>query len=95
MTREEFDKTVCKRVVTGFGSFGGSTLGMVVGQAAIPIPFVGGLIGSVVGGLAGSLAANNAQTICTAVLPYREPFEFAPTLCRVRPHTFRVRPHQV
>ena len=23
------------------------------------------------------------------------PFEFAPTLCRVRPHTFRVRPHQV
>ena len=23
------------------------------------------------------------------------PIEFTPTLCRVRPHTFRVRPHQV
>ena len=23
------------------------------------------------------------------------PFKFAPTLCRVRPHTFRVRPYQV
>ena len=60
MTRKEFDITVCKRVVTGFGSFGGSTLGTAVGQAAIPIPFVGGLIGSVLGGLAGSLAANDA-----------------------------------
>ena len=28
--------------------------------------------------------------------PYRvRPFEFTPTLCRVRPHTFRVRPYQV
>ena len=25
----------------------------------------------------------------------RPPIEFAPTLCRVRLHTFRVRPHQV
>ena len=60
MTRKEFDITACKRVVTGFGSFGGSTLGMAVGQAAIPIPFVGGLIGSVLGGLGGSFAANKA-----------------------------------
>ena len=35
-------------------------------------------------------------TNCTAFAPYRvRPYEFAPTLCRVRPHTFRVRPHQV
>ena len=28
--------------------------------------------------------------------PYQvRPFEFAPTLCRVRPHSFRVRPYQV
>ena len=27
--------------------------------------------------------------------PLSLPIEFAPTLCRVRPHTFRVRPHQV
>lgn len=40
------------------GSFGGSSMGLVVGQAAIPIRFVGGLIGSVVRGLAGSLMAN-------------------------------------
>lgn len=33
-------------------------MGLVVGQAAIPIRFVGGLIGSVVRGLAGSLMAN-------------------------------------
>ena len=33
---------------------------------------------------------------CTAFTPYQvHPFEFAPTLCHVRPHTFRVRPHQV
>ena len=63
MTRKEFDITVCKRVVTGFGSFGGSTLGTAVGQAAIPIPFVGGLIGSVLGGLAGSLAANDLHRL--------------------------------
>lgn len=56
--KEEFNKVAGKRVVTGLGSFGGSTLGMVVGQVAIPIPFVGGLVGSVVGGLLGSLMAN-------------------------------------
>ena len=58
--KEEFKKAAGKRVVTGFGNFGGSSLGMVVGQVAIPIPFVGGLVGSVVGGLAGSLMANVA-----------------------------------
>ena len=60
MRKEEFKKAAGKRVVTGFGNFGGSSLGMVVGQVAIPIPFVGGLVGSVVGGLAGSLMANVA-----------------------------------
>ena len=31
----------------------------------------------------------------TVFAPYRvRPFEFAPTLYRVRPYTFRVRPHQ-
>ena len=29
------------------------------------------------------------------IAPRSPPIEFAPTLCRVRPHTFRVRPHQV
>ena len=34
--------------------------------------------------------------VSAAFAPYRvRPFEFAPTLYRVRPHTFRVRPHQV
>ena len=36
------------------------------------------------------------STVSAAFAPYRvRPFEFAPTLYRVRPHTFRVRPHQV
>lgn len=60
ITREEFNKATGKRVMTGFGNFGGSSVGAVVGQAAIPIPFVGGLVGSVVGGLVGSLMANVA-----------------------------------
>lgn len=60
MTREVFNETAGKRVATGVGSFGGSSVGFVVGQLAIPIPFVGGLVGSVVGGVAGSLTGNAA-----------------------------------
>ena len=60
ITREEFNKATGKRVMTGFGNFGGSSVGAVVGQAAIPIPLFGGLVGSVVGGLVGSLMANVA-----------------------------------
>lgn len=54
----EYYKFVGKRVMTGFGSFGGSSLGTLLGQVAIPYPFVGGLVGSVVGGLVGSVTAN-------------------------------------
>lgn len=60
MTNEEFNKVVGKRVATGVGRFGGSSVGFVVGQLAIPIPFVGGLVGSVVGGLTGSFTGNAA-----------------------------------
>ena len=60
ITREEFNKATGKRVMTGFGNFGGSSVGAVVGQAAIPIPLFGGLVGSVVGGLVGSFMANVA-----------------------------------
>ena len=58
MTNEEYNKVVGKRVATGVGRFGGSSVGFVVGQLAIPIPFVGGLVGSVVGGLTGSFTGN-------------------------------------
>ena len=58
ISTEEYNTAVGKRVVTGVGSFGGSSIGLAIGQAAIPIPFVGGLVGSVVGGLVGSLVAN-------------------------------------
>lgn len=54
----EYNKFVGKRVMTGCGSFGGSSLGTLLGQAVIPIPFVGGLVGSVVGGLVGSVTAD-------------------------------------
>ena len=60
MTNEEYNKVVGKRVATGVGRFGGSSVGFVVGQLAIPIPFVGGLVGSVVGGLTGSFTGNAA-----------------------------------
>ena len=60
MTREVFNETAGKRVATGVGRFGGSSVGFVVGQLAIPIPFVGGLVGSVVGGLTGSFTGNAA-----------------------------------
>ena len=60
MTREVFNETAGKRVATGVGRFGGSSVGFVVGQLAIPFPFVGGLVGSVVGGVAGSLTGNAA-----------------------------------
>lgn len=59
---KEFKKAAGKRVITGFGSFLGSSMGMIVGQVATSnsIPFVGSLVGSVVGGLVGSLMANMA-----------------------------------
>ena len=88
MTRKEFDITVCKRVVTGFGSFGGSTLGMAVGQAAIPIPFVGGLIGSVLGGLGGSLAANDAVVALHRRSPLLRALRVRPCLMTCSPLHF-------
>ena len=88
MTRKEFDITVCKRVVTGFGSFGGSTLGMAVGQAAIPIPFVGGLIGSVFGGLGGSLAANDAVNALHRRSPLLRALRVRPCLMTCSPPHF-------
>ena len=88
MTRKEFDITVCKRVVTGFGSFGGSTLGMAVGQAAIPIPFVGGLIGSVLGGLGGSLAANDAVDDLHRLSPLLRALRVRPCLMTCSPPHF-------
>lgn len=60
MNNEEYKKVVGKRVATGVGRFGGSSVGFVVGQLAIPIPFVGGMVGSVVGGLTGSFTGNAA-----------------------------------
>ena len=38
---------------------------------------------------------NKSHNVCMGIAPRSPPIEFAPTLCRVRPHTFRVRPHQV
>ena len=67
MTNEEYNKVIGKRVATGVGRFGGSSVGFVVGQLAIPIPFVGGLVGSVVGGLTGSFTGNAAAYVTLAI----------------------------
>lgn len=58
ISKKEFRKVAKMRAVTGAGNLGGSTIGMAIGQAVIPVPFVGGLVGSVGGGLAGSFLAN-------------------------------------
>lgn len=58
ISKKEFRKVAKMRAVTGAGNLGGSTIGIAIGQAVIPVPFVGGLVGSVTGGLAGSFLAN-------------------------------------
>ena len=54
----QFDDIVGKRIVTGTANVGGSAVGMVVGQALIPVPVVGGVIGAIAGGILGSLFGN-------------------------------------
>lgn len=49
--RSEFLSATGKRVITGVGNVGGSTFGTVIGQALIPVPFVGGVVGAFVGGV--------------------------------------------
>lgn len=58
ISKKEFRKVAKMRAVTGAGNLGGSTIGMAIGQAVIPVPFFGGLVGSATGGLAGSFLAN-------------------------------------
>ena len=58
ISKKEFRKVAKMRAVTGAGNLGGSTIGMAIGQAVIPVPFFGGVVGSVTGGLAGSFFAN-------------------------------------
>ena len=54
----QFNDVVGKRMVTGTANVGGSAVGMVVGQAIIPVPVVGGVIGAIAGGILGSLFGN-------------------------------------
>lgn len=54
----QFDDVVGKRMVTGTANVGGSAVGMMVGQALIPVPVVGGVIGAIAGGILGSMFGN-------------------------------------
>ena len=54
----EFKTAAGKRVITGVGNVGGSTVGTAIGQVLFPFPFVGGVAGAVVGGLAGKYIGN-------------------------------------
>lgn len=55
---DEFKTAAEKRVITGAGNVGGSTVGTAIGQVLIPIPIVGGLVGACVGGFAGKFIGN-------------------------------------
>ena len=54
----EFKTAAGKRVITGVGNIGGSTVGTAIGQVLIPVPFVGGAVGAFVGGFAGKFFGN-------------------------------------
>ena len=54
----QYDHVVGKRIVTGTANVGGSAVGMLVGQAVIPVPVVGGVIGAIAGGIFGSMFGN-------------------------------------
>ena len=56
--RNEFDRAATKRVITGVGNVGGSTVGAVVGQALVPVPILGSGIGAAVGGIIGKHVGN-------------------------------------
>ena len=53
-----YDETVRKRVVTGASRVAGSTIGIAAGQALIPVPAVGAVIGGVAGALVGGFLGN-------------------------------------
>ena len=55
---DEFKTVAEKRVITGAGNVGGSTVGTVIGQFLIPVPFVGGAVGAYLGGVAGKYFGN-------------------------------------
>ena len=61
--QKAYYKTVQKRVVTGASRVAGSTIGMAVGQAFIPVPAVGAAIGGVLGALVGRFLGNLTENI--------------------------------
>ena len=58
ISEKKYAEIVKKRLVTGAGNVTGTATGIVVGQALIPVPFVGAAVGSVVGGIMGRLCGN-------------------------------------
>ena len=58
MDENEANKTIGKRIVTGTTGVVGSTAGMCIGQALIPIPVLGAAVGGTLGTLAGKFLGN-------------------------------------
>ncbi|XP_078347972.1 uncharacterized protein LOC144633075 [Oculina patagonica] len=58
ISKEEFKTAVKKRLITGTGNVGGSTVGSAIGQFLIPVPIVGGVVGGIVGGISGKIIGN-------------------------------------
>ncbi|XP_074611945.1 uncharacterized protein LOC141866356 [Acropora palmata] len=53
ISEEEYKNAVGKRIAGGIGSVAFSTTGAVIGQLLIPVPVVGGFVGSLAGGMVG------------------------------------------
>lgn len=58
ISRRELEEIAGKRYITGVANAGGAAAGMVIGQALIPVPILGGLLGATAGGIVGLLFGN-------------------------------------
>ena len=89
MDKNEFITATEKRLMTGAGNVGGSTLGTAIGQVLIPIPFVGAAVGAVVGGMTGTFIGNMVANslLCKTGLPRtsKQARNIVAIHCRSRP----------
>ena len=63
INEKEYDKIVKKRLVTGAGNVTGAASGTLIGQALIPVPFVGAAVGGVMGGIIGRICGEMLSEI--------------------------------
>mmetsp|Transcript_75314 Transcript_75314/g.140432 ORF Transcript_75314/g.140432 Transcript_75314/m.140432 type:complete len:400 (+) Transcript_75314:32-1231(+) len=62
MSNDQFQEKVSESTITSAGRAMGGLAGVAVGQAAIPVPLVGAVVGGVLGATCGGLHANSFAT---------------------------------